>query len=59
MGIVYRAQQVSLNRPVALKMITAGVLAGDDERRWFQNEAEAVALLDHNTEPNLRVGEME
>jgi WD40 repeat protein len=47
MGVVYQAQQLSLNRPVALKMIRAGTWADDDEVRRFRNEAEAVANLDH------------
>jgi tetratricopeptide (TPR) repeat protein len=47
MGVVYRARQVSLNRPVALKMISNSEFASDEQIRRFQNEAEAVAALDH------------
>ncbi len=47
MGIVFEARQRSLNRIVAIKMIRAGRFAGEDDLRRFQNEAEAVAQLDH------------
>lgn len=47
MGVVYRARQQGLERPVALKLITNGVLAGDEERRRFRIEAEAAARLHH------------
>ena len=47
MGVVYRARQITLNRQVALKMISNSEFASEDQLRRFQNEAEAVAALDH------------
>jgi len=60
MGVVYRAVQLSLRRPVALKMIRSPSMASEEERRRFRNEAEIAAGLDHsNIVPVYEVGEHE
>jgi len=50
MGIVWKAQQLDLDRPVALKMLLQGSMASDSLRRRFVDEARSVARLDH---PNV------
>jgi serine/threonine protein kinase len=47
MGLVFKATQKTLKRPVALKIVVSGAHAGELERARFRTEAEAVARLHH------------
>jgi WD40 repeat protein len=56
MGVVYRAEQLSLNRLVALK--TFAQVPSEKAAARFRREAEAMARLDHpNIVPVYKVGE--
>ena len=60
MGIVYKAKQLKLNRPVAIKMMLAGRFASRPEIVRFKREAEMVATLrHHNVVQIYDVGEFE
>src|SRR2546430_4596877 len=58
MGIVYEAEQVSLGRHVALKVLPQKMLVDAKAKRRFEREAKAAAKLHHtNIVPVFGVGE--
>ena len=58
MGVVYEARQVSLNRPVALKVLGRGLGLTPQAVQRFRREAEAAARLHHtNIVPVYATGE--
>ena len=57
MGVVYEAEQLSLNRRVAIKVLPFAAVLDPRQLQRFQNEAMAAAKLDHpNVLPVLAVG---
>ena len=50
MGVVYRAAQISLERPVALKVISEALSDREGFRERFERESRLAASLDH---PNI------
>jgi serine/threonine protein kinase/Tol biopolymer transport system component len=46
MGVVYRAQDLSLNRKVAVKFLSSDI-ANEDQRRRFQQETQTASSLNH------------
>jgi serine/threonine protein kinase/Tfp pilus assembly protein PilF len=50
MGVVNKADDLTLKRSVALKFLSANLLTDPDQKARFMREAQAVAALDH---PNI------
>ena len=50
MGVVYRAFDTHLDRPVAIKILRGGATTSPERRRRFQLEAKAASALNH---PNI------
>jgi YVTN family beta-propeller protein len=58
MGVVYLAEQLGPRRPVALKLLSAPVAAGEAFRERFLRESELAAAIDHpNVLPVYDAGE--
>src|SRR5262249_45968609 len=47
MGVVYRARDTKLDRPVALKVLPPDLMRNEDRRRRFVQEARAASAVNH------------
>src|SRR5581483_2292541 len=58
MGVVYRATDLTLDRPVAIKLVAPALAADRDFQERFETESKLAASLDHpNVVPIYRAGE--
>ena len=48
MGVVYKAEDTKLERPVALKFLAAHAIEDPEHKARFVREAKAAARLDHS-----------
>lgn len=60
MGVVYKARQISMDRLVAVKILSSELAQNDDFRQRFLKEARATAKLNHsNVVSGIDVGEFQ
>ena len=60
MGVVYKAEDTQLKRPVALKFLAAHLLKDEEARKRFHREAQAAAAVHHpNVCPVYEIAEVD
>jgi serine/threonine-protein kinase len=60
MGVVYRAFDSTLQRPVALKVLSSDLLKDPSHRRRFEQEARSASAISHGNVAHVyEVGESE